>query len=271
MGFESGAFYNTGQKALTPEEIWQQKQREQGEKNRADKERGRQLGAYTLNDIYKTEIGPGDYEYEHSYDQATGRPVTRQVLKPGVAEAIARNKAIQARMTGYETRQLDPGYQAELRAAASGQAPSAAELMLRRQAGSDISQQYALANSARGGFNPLYQREASRNAATIAAQRGEAAGILRAQEQANARQAYGQYVLGQQGLGDTMSRAVLGDVTQRDVASMGGRIDLDKQREMVRQFENQLALAKTQQERAFWSNIIGSVLGAGGAVGAAAA
>ena len=77
-----------------------------------------------------------------------------------------------------------------LQDAAYGNAPSAAQMQLMAGADQAMSAQMGAANALRGGFNPAAVRNAQIQGAGIQAQANQQAGILRAQEMAQAR---GQY------------------------------------------------------------------------------
>lgn len=85
----------------------------------------------------------------------------------------------------------------DLRAAAAGQVPSAAEVQQRQGLEQALRAQMAAANSGPGGFNPAAQANAARAGADMMAQGAGNAAALRAQEQAQARAAYTS-ALGQQ-------------------------------------------------------------------------
>jgi hypothetical protein len=81
-----------------------------------------------------------------------------------------------------------------------GEAPSLAELQLQRGLGEAMRQQQSMAASATGANRAGSQRTAMRNMADMAAQTNDAQAMLRAQETAQAEQAFGQMLAQQQGL-----------------------------------------------------------------------
>jgi len=90
---------------------------------------------------------------------------------------------------GTQTRAQQEDSIAGLTAAANGTAPSAAELQLKQQSGIDAARQYGLAAALQGNNPAAALRQASIGAATVAGTTNQNAGILRANEQANARTA----------------------------------------------------------------------------------
>jgi hypothetical protein len=89
----------------------------------------------------------------------------------------------------------------QLKSAALGNAPSAAEIQMRNQAAQAAQQQAAIAGGSRGGAGAqaAAARAASFNTANQSSQIAESAGQLRAQEMAQARDAYARYAGGYAG------------------------------------------------------------------------
>ncbi len=137
-----------------------------------------QLDATGFNATSDDERRYGD-TYEHN----------RNLLNPAApTEPTAADSTIaQAEADAARIREQQQQHINRLTGQLDGNAPSVAELQLRRGLNQATAQQYAMANSARGYDPALAQRGAANNAALIAGQGNEAAALLRASESAQIR------------------------------------------------------------------------------------
>jgi hypothetical protein len=120
----------------------------------------------------ESDIGQIDYERRSAFES----PEAQQYL-----EQIRKEEGSQGRFLNDQIRRR-----------ALGLAPSAAELQMHEAQGQAVRQQLAMASSARGGAGGqiLAQRQAMANTADLNAEIARRAAMLRAQEQAQAEQAY---------------------------------------------------------------------------------
>lgn len=178
--------------------------------------------------------------------------------------------------------------------AAAGNAPSAAQEMLKANADANARQQMAMASTARGGNQAAAMRAAADAGTMGSAQAGQQAAILRAQEMAQARgelaglgstiygqgnqanalglQAIGQGMAGQQfganaqmgagqfaaNLGAGREGTYLSQLGQMEGAQLAANVEMEKAR-----------AAAQQDKRNAWMNFAGKLVGAGGRVTAA--
>lgn len=114
------------------------------------------------------------------------------VIAPTLGQAVQAQGAgmggtVINHSTSDEMRARELGGIGALQQAAMGSAPSAAEIMLRRQSQQNIHQQMGLAAAARGASYGRAQRAAAGNIAQLNTQLGDQMAQVRAQEQAQAR------------------------------------------------------------------------------------
>lgn len=147
-------------------------------------------------------------------DKATNAAYRRSLLGRGAPEGSAARldatRMDQGLLQAGAARTNQGDLTNQLQAAASGQVPSAAELQMKQGMGQSIRSQLAMANSARGGTGASLSaiRGAQDQGAQMQMQGAQQAGIMRAQEQAQARGLLSQHLGGMRG--QDMGQASLG-------------------------------------------------------------
>lgn len=212
------------------------------------------------------------------------------------------DRGIAAQQTGMDAYGRGLGYADQSRGnqmeaarlqylAATGQAPSQAQMLMQGAADQNAQQMMAQAQAARGGNAAAAMRNAQYQAASNNAQMAQQMGALRAQEMAQARGAYGDLSgairgqdLGYAGLGGQMAQTGFGAQTtgMQGVGQAGGQLtNVGVQREgnylgtLGNQLQSEagsrvdLEMARIQQEqaaRAAKAARSGAILGTAGAV-----
>ena len=150
------------------------------------------------------------------------------------------------------------------RKAAAGQTPSVAAMQQKQGFDQSIAQQFALANSQRGGFNPAAVRQAQMQSASLGQGLAAQQALLRAQEIAQARGELGQYGQASGQLGAQIGSIALQDrgqnieVAQTNLQStLANRARVD---EMVRA-SAQAKLGSLSSELGAQASIYGAQLG----------
>lgn len=173
------------------------------------------------------------------------RDVTGRYLKTGVRDRGRFNTQYQQAIGGDYGRaegtfgagqtQLDV-----LRAAQEGRAPSVAERQL--QAGMEDATRAQLSASLSGGYNPAAQAIAAQEAGRLQAEANRAAGMLRAEEIANARGQTSQLIGAQQGAAQGLAglTATQQDLLLRQQAEDAARARMSLEQEAAIQKEAQL-------------------------------
>lgn len=157
----------------------------------------------------------------------------------GVPGAVA-NPQITAGMNGDPNnvfRQGQMGLMQQLQAQAAGQGPSIAQNQLKMGQEQALAQSIALANSGRGGANPMMARQALQQNAQMSGQMANEAANLRLQEQQQAQSALGSLTgQGRQGDLGVTSLQQQGQVSsaqmaqaQNELASKYAQMGLDAQ------------------------------------------
>jgi hypothetical protein len=124
--------------------------------------------------------------------------------------------ALEGDSAGLENRQvIDPAVMEQMRAAALGQAQSAAEIQMRSGLQQQQAQAYGLAASGAGGTNPaLALRTAQQAAGQAGLQTTAQMAAMRADETGKALGMYAQAAMGQQGMNDQQKAQYEGMINQ---------------------------------------------------------
>lgn len=207
-----------------------------------------------------------------AFDDVNGMEVT-PITAVGFDTSIHFDPSLQGYgadwMSGFDwmanqvgVRKIDPLAYAMLLAQANGTAPSAAQLQL--QAGLDRQQMMAQSLAASNpNISPaLAQRLAGQQMADMTTQTNQQAAILRAQEQAQAQQAFAEYGLKQQSINDAMAQFYMQQGFSRDEAEMLAAKDAAAAELAARQAQaeqaNQVAIANQQMEAKSKGGFIGA-------------
>jgi hypothetical protein len=203
--------------------------------------------------------GPGAAIDTSGADAETARANALADALGGQANA-AGAQADTDRGLGAQTREQQEQSIQGLTDAANGVVPSAAELQLKKQSGIDAARQYGLAAALQGNNPAAALRQASLGAAQVAGTTNQDAATLRANEQANARNALAAT------LGNVRSAdqgAVNTDVNQQGTLTQG---QLTSQGQGVTSTGQKLT-AETEKEKADAARA-GALIGAGGTAAA---
>ena len=188
---------------------------------------------------------------------------------PALAESLGSQHEQQQEKARLEGRV--GANQQMLNDAANGNAPSAAQALNQQLTDAGIQQQLSLARSGAGPNSALAYRTAADNSAIIQQQAANQAVQLRAGEQATARGQAAQYNIQQQQLNDQRAGQQQSESFQRDVQQLMANMSYEQQQEQIRQWQKSYELAKTQADRSFFTNLIGSAMKAIGAASGAGA
>lgn len=171
-------------------------------------------------------------------------------FKPEFSKSDQYIQGVTQNPWAQQARQQQQDFGSQLQAAAMGQVPSAAELQMKQGLEQGQNQALGLALSQRGLSPAQSARMAQMSSSQQAIQMNPQMAAMRAQEQAQARGMYGNY---------------LGQARGQDIQSLLGQAGMMSQEDLAKnQMLFQQALQNAQNQFSF-KDLMGGAMGAGGA------